>query len=489
MPSLPRKQHTRLSVKRLPPWIGRTRGFPGGTVRTRRRCPVGLRVPDRSRRSVEKNSRILAQMKICVLGLGYVGAVSAACLAREGHEVVGVDPEAAKVDLINAGRSPIIEKDLAEIIDEQVGKGRLRATSDVAEALRSSGLAFVCVGTPSQANGGIDLRYIKRVCEQIGRTLAAHPGAPVIVMRSTMLPGTMRDVVIPILEKSSGKKAGEEFGLCINPEFLREGTAVHDYDHPPKTVIGEINASSGGLLHQIFSKMPAPLLRTDIETAELVKYADNCSHAVEAGIANESGSLCKALDVDAHKVMEIFCQDQTLNLSPYYLKPGFAFGGSCLPKDLRALLYKAKTLDVSLPILSAILPSNEMQIERGVQAVIERGSKKVSVLGLSFKAGTDDLRESPVVELTERLIGKGYDLRIYDSNVRMASIHGANRDYILNRIPHISRLMVRTIDEVLAHAQTIVIGNAAPEFRNVPRRLTERQTLIDFVRITESRSV
>ena len=428
-------------------------------------------------------------MKICVLGLGYVGAVSAGCLAKEGHEVIGVDPERTKVDLINAGRSPIIEKDLGEIIAEQVAAGRLRATTEVADAVRHSDLAFVCVGTPSQPNGGIDLKYIRRVSEQIGATLATHPGAPVIVMRSTMLPGTMREVVIPLLEKSSGKRAGEEFGVCINPEFLRESTAVHDFAHPPKTVIGQVNRASGDLLASLYAKTPGPMIRTDIETAEMVKYADNAWHAVKVGFANEIGSLCKALGVDAHRVMEIFCQDQKLNLSPYYLKPGFAFGGSCLPKDLRALLYKAKTLDVGLPILSAVLPSNQLQIERGVQAVVEKGNRKVGILGFSFKAGSDDLRESPIVELAERLIGKGYELRFYDRNVSLACLHGANRDYILNRIPHISRLMVPTVQEVLEHAQTIVIGNAAPEFAEVPKRIGDGQTVIDFVRVCNSRTV
>jgi GDP-mannose 6-dehydrogenase len=428
-------------------------------------------------------------MKICVLGLGYVGAVSAACLAREGHEVIGVDPERAKVDLINAGRAPIIEKDLDTIMAEQVAAGRLRATTEIGDAVRHTDLALVCVGTPSMPNGGIDLRYIRRVCEQIGRAIAGHPGAPVVVMRSTMLPGTMRDVVIPILERSSQKRAGEEFGLCINPEFLREGTAVHDYAHPPKTVIGEVNRASGDLLASLYAKTPGPMIRTDIETAEMVKYADNAWHALKVGFANEVGSLCKALGVDAHRVMDIFCQDVKLNLSPYYLKPGFAFGGSCLPKDLRALLYKAKTLDVQLPILASVLPSNQLQIERGVQAVVEKANRRVGVLGFSFKAGTDDLRESPMVELAERLIGKGYDLRFYDRNVSLACLHGANRDYILNRIPHISRLMVPTVQDVLEHAQTIVIGNGSPEFADVPRRIGDGQTVIDFVRVCDSRTI
>jgi GDP-mannose 6-dehydrogenase len=428
-------------------------------------------------------------MKICVLGLGYVGAVSAGCLAKDGHEVIGVDPERTKVELINAGRSPIIEKDIGLIIQEQVAAGRLSATTEVEHAVRHTDLALVCVGTPSQPNGGIDLKYVRRVCEQIGAVLQAHAGAPVIVMRSTMLPGTMRELVIPTLERASGKKAGEEFGLCINPEFLREGTAVHDYYHPPKTVIGEVNRASGDLLAALYAKTPGPLIRTDIATAEMVKYADNAWHALKVGFANEVGSLCKALGVDAHRVMEIFCQDQKLNLSPYYLKPGFAFGGSCLPKDLRALLYKAKTLDVGLPILSSILPSNQLHIERGVQAVVDKGNREIGILGISFKAGTDDLRESPMVELTERLIGKGYDVRVYDRNVSLACIHGANRDYILNKIPHLARLMVPTIDEVLEHARTLVIGNGAPEFADVPRRIGKGQSVIDFVRVSESRSI
>jgi GDP-mannose 6-dehydrogenase len=432
-------------------------------------------------------------MKISVMGLGYVGAVSAACLAKQGHEVIGVDPERTKVDLINAGRTPIIELDLGEIIAAEAAAGRLRATSDLAAAVRYTDLALVCVGTPGLPNGGIDLKYMRRVCEEIGLALRGHAGAPTVVIRSTMLPGTMREVVIPTLESRSGRRAGAEFGVCINPEFLRESTAVHDYFNPPKTVIGELNRASGDVLTSLYAQMSAPLLRTDIETAEMVKYADNCWHAVKVGFANEIGNVCKALDVDSHRVMEIFCQDTKLNLSPYYLKPGFAFGGSCLPKDLRALLHKAKTLDVSLPILSAVLPSNELQIDRAVRAVIDSAAgtrgKKIGILGFSFKAGTDDLRESPVVELTERLIGKGYDLRIYDRNVSLASIHGANRDYILNHIPHISRLMVGSIGEVLDHAGTIVIGNGDAEFRQVPKLLVEGQAVVDLVRIADSRSV
>jgi GDP-mannose 6-dehydrogenase len=428
-------------------------------------------------------------VKISVMGLGYVGTVCAGCLAQAGHEVIGVDTAQIKVDLVNAGKAPVIEKDLGEIIARQVAAGQLRATTDVAAAIQHTDLALVCVGTPGLPNGGIDLKFVRRVCEEIGSALRNHDGAPTIVMRSTVLPGSMRDVVIPALELHAGKRAGNDFGVCFNPEFLREGTAVNDYWNPPKTVIGEISPASGDLLASLYEGMPGPLIRTDIETAETVKYVDNAWHALKVGFANEIGNVCKALGVDGQRVMDIFCQDTKLNISPCYLKPGFAFGGSCLPKDLRALLYKAKTLDISAPILGAILPSNEQQIERGVQAVIEKGARKVGILGFSFKAGTDDLRESPVVELAERLIGKGYDVRMYDSNVSLAAIHGANRDYILNRLPHISRLMVPSIDEVIHHADTIVIGNAAPEFHDVPRRLTDGQTLVDFVRVCDSRSV
>jgi GDP-mannose 6-dehydrogenase len=427
-------------------------------------------------------------MKISIMGLGYVGAVSAGCLAEEGHEVIGVDPQHAKVDLINEGRTPIIERDIGDIIERNVAEGRLRATSDVQEAVRYTDVSLICVGTPSLGNGHIDLKYVKRVCEQIGEGLRNHHGHTVVV-RSTMLPGTMRTVVIPTLESASGLKAGQDFGLCINPEFLREGTAVHDYFHPPKTVIGELDKASGDVLAKLYGHMPCPLIRTDYETAEMVKYADNTWHALKVGFANEIGNICKGLGLDSHKLMDIFCQDTKLNLSPYYLKPGFAFGGSCLPKDVRAISYKAKTLDISTPIINAILPSNQEQIERGIRAVIDKGNRKIGILGFSFKAGTDDLRESPMVELVERLIGKGYDLRVYDTNVRMASIHGANREYILNHIPHISRLMVPTLEEVLNHAGTIVIGNGSPEFRDVPRLLAAGQSIVDLVRIAETRSV
>ena len=423
-------------------------------------------------------------LRISIFGLGYVGAVSAGCLADEGHQVLGIDPVADKVDLINRGLSPIVEAEINEIIAEAVSSGNLRATQDPAAAIHETDLSFICVGTPSQQNGNLDLRYIRRICEQIGNALGTKTSRHTVVVRSTILPGTMRKVVIPTLEESSGKKAGIDFGICNNPEFLREGSAVKDFRCPPKTVIGELDQASGDLLASLYEHVQAPMVRTDLNTAEMIKYVDNSWHALKIGFANEIGNLCDSFDVDADAVMNIFCKDKKLNISTAYLKPGFAFGGSCLPKDLRALSYQAKMHDLQLPILSAVLPSNEMQIARGVKLVMVGGSPRVGILGFSFKAGTDDLRESPVIEVIERLIGKGYDLRIYDRNVNIAALVGANRDFILNHIPHISRLMVPNIDAVLAHGQTIVIGNRDPEFSQIQAKLREDQCLVDFVRIS-----
>lgn len=427
-------------------------------------------------------------MRISVFGLGYVGAVSAGCLACDGHVVVGVDPITTKVDLINRGQSPIIEKDIGEIISATVRMRRLRATVDPCEAIRETELSFVCVGTPSQPNGNLDLRYIRRICEQIGEALKSKSERHTVVIRSTILPGTMHNIVIPTLEEFSGKKAAVDFGVCNNPEFLREGSAVNDYRCPPKTVIGEVDQASGDALAEIYEKLDAPLVRTNLETAEMVKYVDNGWHALKIGFANEIGNLCKSLGVDSHQVMSIFCKDRKLNISPAYLLPGFAFGGSCLPKDLRALSYTAKSNDLDLPILSSILPSNDRQVNRGLQLIMQNGHKKIGILGFSFKAGTDDLRESPVIEVIERLLGKGYDLRIYDKNVNIASLVGANRDFILNRIPHISKLMVEDIEAVLEHGQTIVIGNKDPDFHGVLDRLQDGQSIVDLVRIVDKRS-
>ena len=427
-------------------------------------------------------------MKISIFGLGYVGAVSAGCLATDGHEVIGVDPNRTKVDLINQGTTPIIEKDIGEMIAATVKSGLLRATVDVRDAVLGSDMSLICVGTPSHLNCNLDLSHVRKVCEQIGAAIKDKAGFHVVVARSTMLPGSMSSVVIPTLEAASGKKAGVDFGVCNNPEFLREGTAVYDYYHPPKTVIGESDERAGSLLVQLYDKMDAPLVRTTVETAEMVKYTDNTWHAVKVAFANEIGNICKAVGIDGHKVMEIFCQDTKLNLSSYYMKPGFAFGGSCLPKDVRALTYKARSLDLELPLLNSILPSNQKQVDKGLKMIMDKGARKVGILGFSFKAGTDDLRESPLVDVIEHLLGKGYELKLYDKNVNLAALTGANQDYILNHIPHISKLMVDSMDEVLAFADTIVIGNGAAEFKTVPGKLKPGQNLVDLVRISAEQS-
>lgn len=427
-------------------------------------------------------------MKISIFGMGYVGVVSAGCLAQDGHEVIGVDPNLTKVDLVNSGKSPIIEKDIGEMIAQAVQGKLLNATLNVRDAVSGSDISLICVGTPSQLNGNLDLTYVRRVCEEIGAAIKDKVGFHVVVARSTMLPGSMRSVVIPTLEHYSGKTAGKDFGVCNNPEFLREGTAVYDYYNPPKTVIGETDAQAGDVLVQLYKKMDAPLVRTDVETAEMVKYTDNNWHAVKVAFANEIGNLSKALGIDGHQVMEIFCKDTKLNLSPYYMKPGFAFGGSCLPKDVRALTYKAKSLDLELPLLNALMPSNQLQIQKGFDMITAYGRKRIGILGFAFKAGTDDLRESPLVQVIELLIGKGYEMKLYDRNVNMAALTGANRDYILNHIPHVSKLMVDQMADVLAFAEVIVVGNGAPEFTTILEQIKSNQVVVDLVRVVPNKS-
>jgi GDP-mannose 6-dehydrogenase len=425
-------------------------------------------------------------LRVSIFGLGYVGTVCAACLAQDGHQIIGVDPVPTKVDLINAGKSTIIEAEIGELISKVVESGMLCATDKTVEAVENSELSFICVGTPSQINGNLDLAHVRHVCEQIGRALKDKRERHTVVIRSTILPGTMRNIVIPVLEEYSGKKAGIDFGVCNNPEFLREGSAVKDFRYPSKTVIGELNRASGDPLAALYANLDTPIVRTHLEIAEMIKYIDNSWHALKIGFANEIGNLCKSFSVDAHKAMEIFLMDTKLNISPAYLLPGFAFGGSCLPKDLRALAYAAKLHDLELPILKSILPSNELQVTRGLKLIMEKGKNRIGILGFSFKPGTDDLRESPMIEIIERLAGKGYDVRIYDRNVQVASLVGANRDFILNRIPHISRLMVDNMDAILQHAETIVIGHKEEEFERVPQLLQKGQSLVDFVRISNN---
>jgi GDP-mannose 6-dehydrogenase len=424
-------------------------------------------------------------MKVSIFGLGYVGAVSAACLAERGHTVTGVDPNPDKVELINSGRAPVVEAELGELTREAVSAGRLRATSDPVSAVLESEITFVCVPTPSQTNGNLDFRYIERVCGEIGAALREKRAYHVVVVRSTILPGTLKGLVIPTLERASGRRAGEDFGVCHNPEFLRESTAVADFRNPPKTVIGAIDSRSGDILQSLYEGLPGPVIRCAIEVGEMVKYADNTWHATKITFANEIGKICKSLGLDSHAVMDIFCKDAKLNLSPYYLKPGFAFGGSCLPKDLRAITYHARSHDVSTPLLNSLMYSNGEQIEQGIAMVLAARRKKVGVLGFSFKAGTDDLRESPLVEVIERLIGKGFDLRLYDRNVNLAKLTGANREYIMKSIPHIERLMVASVQEVLDHGEVIIIGNRGEEFAGLADKLRPDQLVLDFVRIRQ----
>ncbi|HEX8163298.1 MAG TPA: UDP-glucose/GDP-mannose dehydrogenase family protein [Pyrinomonadaceae bacterium] len=426
-------------------------------------------------------------MKLSVFGLGYVGCVSAACFAREGHEVIGVDVNQTKVDIINGGHSPIVEAGIDELIGEMVGAKRLRATTDSAAAVRDSEISLVCVGTPSNHNGSLDLRYVESVCREIGGALAESE-RHVVVIRSTMLPGTIAGVVVPTLEAASGKKAGRDFSVCINPEFLREGSSLKDFYAPPFTLVGADDEAAAARVGQLYKGIDAPLLVTAVNAAEMVKYACNCFHALKVSFANEIGNVCKQLGIDSHQVMSVFCQDAKLNLSPYYLKPGFAFGGSCLPKDLRAITYKAKEVDVEVPVLAAILPSNRLQVERAVDLVLRTKKKRVGLLGLSFKAGTDDLRESPLVALTETLIGKGIELSIYDRDVSLARLFGANKEYIEREIPHISQLMRASLQEVLAGSDVLIIGNKSAEFGELEKHLRADQVVIDLVRLFEGRS-
>jgi GDP-mannose 6-dehydrogenase len=422
-------------------------------------------------------------MKVSVFGLGYVGSVSAASFAADGHAVVGVDVNPTKVQSLNEGRSPIVEKGLEELIRDAVANGSLRATTDTSEAIAASDLSLVCVGTPSRRNGSLDLTYLERVCEQIGEALRDKTTHHVVVVRSTVLPGTTHDVVIPALERSSGKKYGNGFGVTVNPEFLREGTAIQDFRNPPLTLVGHNYASDARPTEALYSAVQAPLITTGIRTAEMIKYASNTWHALKVCFANEVGNLCKRLDIDSHEVMDIFCRDEKLNLSSYYLKPGFAFGGSCLPKDVRAMHYRAKEVDLEMPVIQSILGSNQLQIQHAIEMVVETGRKKVGLLGFSFKAGTDDLRESPIVILAEALLGKGYQLSIYDRNVSIARLVGANKEYINQQIPHLSSLLCDNVADVVDTSEVIVVGNGSPEFADALKKTRPDQVVIDLFRV------
>jgi GDP-mannose 6-dehydrogenase len=422
-------------------------------------------------------------VKISIFGMGYVGCVSAACLAELGHQIVAVETNPTKVEMINAGRSPIVEARLGEIMAAAVSSGRLRASSDGAAAIRETELAIVCVGTPSQQNGYIDLDAVERVCEQIGQALAGKKDYFTVVIRSTVIPGTMLGTVIPALERCSGKKAGADFGVCMNPEFLREGTSVEDFYHPSKTVIGELDKKSGESLTELYKDFPGPLVRTELGVAEMVKYADNCFHALKITFANEMGNIAQAVGVDSHRLMEIFCLDTKLNLSPYYLKPGFAFGGSCLPKDLRSLTYLAKTRDVAAPVLNAILESNDQQIKKVVKKLMSFKGRSLGFLGLAFKEGTDDLRESPIVDLVEAMIGKGFKIRIHDHNVSLAKLMGANKVYIEKEIPHISQLLCSSAEELVAQSDVLVLASKDKTYLGALRGVNGNKSIVDLVRL------
>jgi GDP-mannose 6-dehydrogenase len=425
-------------------------------------------------------------MKISVFGLGYVGAVSSACLANLGHTIIGVDRDGVKVNLINECKTPIIEKDLELIIEQNVKAGRLKAVDDPKYAIDKTELSLICVGTPSKKNGQIDLTQIKRVSSEIGRALATKNSHHIVVVRSTILPGTVHSTIIPLLEEHSGKRVGRNFGIAYNPEFLREATAVNDFFNPPKTVIGSLNPEDGRKIYKLYAGIKAPLILTNINIAEIVKYADNAFHALKITFANEIGLLCKNLGIDSHAVMNIFCQDTKLNLSSYYLKPGFAFGGSCLPKDIRAITYLGRHKDLELPILNAIIKSNQSHIEEALDLIKRKAKKNIAFLGFAFKDGTDDLRESPVVTLIETLLGQGYNIQIYDKNVSLACLRGANKKFIEERIPHIAALMKQNIEEVISFAEVIVIGNKNKEFVNILPQLKPNQHVVDLVRITEN---
>jgi GDP-mannose 6-dehydrogenase len=419
---------------------------------------------------------------VSVFGLGYVGCVTAACLADRGFRVIGVDVSPSKVDLINAGQATIVEEGIAELVRAAHAGGRLSATMSVADAVEATSISLVCVGTPSQPNGNLDLSYVERVCSQIGDALRNKRDRHTVVIRSTVFPGTTATVARPALERASGKTSGTGFGLSMNPEFLREGSSIRDFNAPPFTVVGADDDETGRAVAALYDGIDAPLHVVATGVAEMLKYACNAYHGLKVGFANEVGNICKALGVDSHEVMRLFVQDTKLNVSKAYLMPGFAFGGSCLPKDLRAITYRARQLDVSTPILSATLQSNEEQIERAFNMVMGAGHRRVGVLGLAFKEGTDDLRESPMVTLVERLIGKGIDIAIYDREVSHAKLIGANKEFIEREIPHVWTLFRQSISDVLAHGETIIIGNGSKEFRGIEPQLTNGQMVIDLVR-------
>jgi GDP-mannose 6-dehydrogenase len=405
-------------------------------------------------------------VRVAVFGLGYVGSVTAAALARDDHQVVGVDISPPKIEAIRAGRAPVLEPGLEAIIESAVRDGRLRATSDVAEGLAGAELSLICVGTPSRADGGLDLSHVRDVAAQIGANLDAAAPGHLVVVRSTVLPGSARGTVLPELERASGRSAGDGFDVCTNPEFLREGSSLRDYENPNRVLVGERVPGAGARVVELYSRIDAPVFVTSLEVAEAIKYADNAFHALKITFANEIARVCEGLGVDGAKVMEIAAADRKLNASGAYLRPGFAFGGSCLPKDLRALNSAARQSGLHTPLLESILPSNELRIRQALEAVLASGRRRAALLGLAFKGGTDDLRESPFVELAERMIGKGFELAIYDPAVSLGRIHGSNRAFLEMRLPHIDRLLCDRLEDAVDDAELIIIGHPDPRFEH-----------------------
>src|SRR5438045_3942110 len=424
---------------------------------------------------------------ISVFGLGYVGTVTAACLAHMGHNVIGVDLSPGKVEAMEAGRSPIVEPRVGTLISEAHTANRLHATANSELAVQNTEISFLCVGTPSLRNGKLDLGHIEPVCREIGEVLRRKDAFHLVVLRSTVLPGTAESIVVPTLEKASGKRLGKQFGVCVNPEFMREGTAVADFLEPSITIIGAADSQHGAMLRELYAWAPGRIFQTSFRSAEMVKYVCNAWHAVKVAFANEVGTLANELGVDAEAVVEIFTADNRLNISPAYLKPGFAFGGSCLPKDVRAMNYRAKELDLKLPLFEAILPSNELHLQRAVEMVLNTGKKKIAMLGLSFKAATDDLRESPQVQLVKRLLGEGRQIQIWDDNVSLGRLIGSNRQYIEDVIPHIGSLLSSNLEQVLENAEVVIVGTRGIDRDALRASLKPQQIVIDLVNLEKSR--
>lgn len=423
-------------------------------------------------------------MKVAVFGLGYVGCVSAAGFASLGHHVVGVDVNPSKVDLIRRGESPVLEPGLTELIAASVADGRLEATDDTDLAIADADVSLICVGTPSAPTGKPDTSALAQVVEAIGASLAPARSRHTVVVRSTAAPGTCEGLVVPLLEESSGRRAGRDFGVVVNPEFLREGSSLEDFRRPGRTVIGQWDAASGDVVEQLYEGIPGRVFRVAPPVAEMAKYVDNAFHALKVTFANEIGAISRSLGLDSYDVMEIFRADTKLNISDAYLTPGFSFGGSCLPKDLRGLIYISRHADVEIPLLSSVIPSNDRHLQRTVDLIVSLGHRRVGIFGLAFKQGTDDLRESPMVELAESLLGKGFDLKIYDPTVSLSKLVGANREYIDGRIPHLAGLMADNADEVIQHAEVCVIGGSRAEAAEAIAR-SDGRIIVDLIRLPD----